>query len=320
MQPEHYVPAKLASQSRSRSHGCLTLQSTIISFPWWLLFFFPFPPPPRWRIAVALDFLRSDLSMKWGGGGGGGGATQTRTLTHTQNENTMDNFEDFRGFQSSVVMTVTTSWLTSCRSACVGVNKAQCHGNHIKSTFKNRILLTKAMKLVFDICLRFALGVSVVASQFNLKEKITIGWDCLLYGLIHNQDKSRTQSNTFSMFMSMKCVQCVDGFIYSILYTPVTMYYCLHHSQGPQLWNAGRPEGVLPSVSTRWAPGPSRSGPFGVIWHCSFHFSVEREYFRVTSNLAKMTSETKCFGTSVTCATSTVILLLMPPPPHTHTH
>lgn len=37
------------------------------------------------------------------------------------------------------------------------------------------------------------------------------------------------------MFMFMMCFQCVNGFIYSILYTRITMYCVLQHSQGPTL-------------------------------------------------------------------------------------
>lgn len=147
------------------------------------------------------------------------------------------------------------------------------------------------------------------------------------------------------MFMFMTCFQCVNGFIYSILYTPVTMYYVLQHSQGPTLtcqrrviWNAGLSwrccpwlldaHGQSPHVV---APGPfpfiaalaprrgCSSAAAAAVWHCCFTSQWSRRTF-VRLPLSKtMLRQRQVFEISVTSATSTVILLFMPvcclPPP-----
>lgn len=62
------------------------------------------------------------------------------------------------------------------------------------------------------------------------------------------------------MFMFMMCFQCVNGFIYSILYTPVTVYMYSNTTKG-QLWIVseesfemmGCPDGFALDVSCSWS-------------------------------------------------------------------
>lgn len=132
----------------------------------------------------------------------------------------------------------------------------------------------------------------------------------------------------------MMCFQCVDGFIYSILCTSVTMYYVLQHSQGPTLncqwrviWNEGLSWRCCPRCLTltvrlhmlwlRTEPFPFiaalalRRGCFSAIWHCCFTFQWSRGTFVWLPLSKTMLSQRQVFGISVTSATSTVILLSM---------
>ena len=58
------------------------------------------------------------------------------------------------------------------------------------------------------------------------------------------------------MFMFIMCFQCVNGLIYSILYTHIAMYYVLQHSQGPTLSCQQR---VIWNVDLSWRCCPWRS-------------------------------------------------------------
>lgn len=142
--------------------------------------------------------------------------------------------------------------------------------------------------------------------------------------------------------MFMMCSQCVNGFIYSILYTCVTMYYVLQHSQGPTvscqrrvIWNAGsswrccpRCSMLMVSLHMLWLRGWAVS-----IYSCSraaervlqrrltllFHFLAERENFSMTSTEQNnVTSETsvwdKCHKCNINCHIAVHARVLPPPP------
>lgn len=127
---------------------------------------FSFPSPCR-HLTVALDFLQHDLSMRWWGGGGAGKSLppNTRARNRAHDENRMDNFKTWWNFRAQwrVWMTVggeaaqpLFDWHPVAVSAhSVGGNKAQCHGNHIKSTLK----LIYLQKQCVDSHLCFAPGV-----------------------------------------------------------------------------------------------------------------------------------------------------------------
>lgn len=128
-------------------------------------------------------------------------------------------------------------------SHSVGGNKAQCHGNHIKSTLKMILLRKGRCFWWFAFLLPL---VHVFTHQFNFKEKIR--WDRVTLCFIRNYEKSHVQSNTCGVFMFLWCVfQFVDGFIYSIPAPPVLMYYVLRHTaRGPLwvIWNEGSSLGL----------------------------------------------------------------------------
>lgn len=133
------------------SYGCPTLQNAIMSFPSWLLSSFhssfTLLSSPHWCPWFSLRYL----SMRWWGAGK---ASPPSTLTHTitHNENTMDNLKTWWDFRAprKVWMTVGGEGCSAstCQSSAgwavpvavsahnMGGNKAQCHGNHIKSTLK----------------------------------------------------------------------------------------------------------------------------------------------------------------------------------------
>lgn len=150
------------------------------------------------------------------------------------------------------------------------------------------------------------------------------------------------------MFMFIMCFQCVNGFIYSILYTPVTMYYVLQlqpranselsakshlkwwailmvlplmfdaHGQSPHVVTLGWAVPFIAAVRTAER----------VLQHrmtLLFHFLVEQGNFLYDFHWGKNNvnvRDIEVFGISVTSATSTVILLFMPvccinqPPTH----
>ena len=141
-----------------------------------------------------------------------------------------------------------STWLTSflqCLHTAWEGTKAQCHGNHIKKHL-NTDLLTKAMKIVlifssFFFLFPFALGVC-----FNDPMSISVRIFARLKK--RKPNKKKTQNNQVRMITShilkaihsvCLCLWCVFSvsmaLSYSILYTRVTMYHVLRHSQGPTL-------------------------------------------------------------------------------------
>ncbi len=143
------------------------------------------------------------------------------------------------------------------------------------------------------------------------------------------------------MFMFMMCFQCVNGFIYSILYTPVSMYYVLQHSQGPTLncqrrviWNEGFSCRCCPwclmlmvSLHTLWLwaePFTAALAPRKRVLQCHmtllFHFLAEQENFCMTSTEQNnVTSETsvwdKCHKCNINCHIAVYARVLSPSPP-----
>lgn len=161
MQLEHYVLAKLAARKHYCSYGCLTLQNAIISFPWLLFFFFlllhfTLLSSPRCCPWFTLAICQHKMMRSQE-------TPNTRAQKHIMKTQWL---EDFMVFQSSMkslddgeeaAQPVLDWHPVAVSENSVGGNKAQCHGNHIKSTLK-LIYLQKQWKLCWYSPF-FALGV-----------------------------------------------------------------------------------------------------------------------------------------------------------------
>lgn len=105
----------------------------------------------------------------------------------------------------------------------VGGNKAQCHGNHIKSTLKTDLLKKKAMTFLLIFTLFCSVYVLTIPCQFP--------WNILLWGKKYNQvsavglwfigewGKSHVWSNTFCTFTFMTCFQCRWLYLFYTVHT-----------------------------------------------------------------------------------------------------
>lgn len=134
----------------------------------------------------------------------------------------------------------------------VGGNKAQCHGNHIKSTLK-LIDLQKRWKLCWYLPL-FCPRCMFLQSHVSLKGKKTIRWEFTRYGSFITKT-SLSHLKQYILWVYVYDVVLVSMAL-SILYC-THMYEVLQHSQGFTLnWRV-----VLPVLALMLTVRLHDSGP-----------------------------------------------------------
>lgn len=154
------------------SNGCPTLQNAIMSFPLWLLSSshssFALLSSPHWCPWFSLRYL----SMRWWGAGKAPPPQHLHTQSHIWWKHN-GYIEDLMGFQSSEKSlddsgwggcSASTDWHPTVDSAHnMGGNKAQCHGNHIKSTLKLIYLQSNDIFFPLGVCFYNFMSVSVTS-------------------------------------------------------------------------------------------------------------------------------------------------------------